>query len=143
MQFGNGVEDGQLFQLGHGNYLVLAVTVAIGGRYDLRVCDRRRQVRHMDLWAAGKGAGALQTVVQFADVPRPVIGQHDLDSLVGENLFLGRSTRASFHKVGQEKRDILATLAQRRNPQTENVQTEIKVAAEGSLRERPFAAAVG
>src|SRR5580704_9497527 len=86
--------------------------------------DGRWQVRYMDQRSAGKGAGALQAVFQFADVARPVIGQHDLDSFVGKNFFLPRSARRALHEVSDEQRDILAALAQRRNSQAEDVETE-------------------
>src|SRR6267154_1406875 len=90
----------------------------------------------MDQRTAGKCAGALQTVFQFANVARPVIGQHDFDGLVGKNFFLARSTRTAFHKMSQKQRNILAPLSQRWYAQTENVQPEIQIAAESTFHHR-------
>src|ERR1700686_4987090 len=97
----------------------------------------------MDQRTAGKGACALQTIFEFAHVARPVISQHDFESLVGENFFLSRSAHRALHKMSEEQRDILAALAQRGDAQAENVKAKIKVAPEGALHDRLLQKAVG
>ena len=97
----------------------------------------------MDEGSAGEGAGAFQTVFQLTNVAGPVISQHNFDRFVAENFFLSRSARGTLHEVGDEKRDILATLAQRWDAQAENIKAEIQVAPESASGDSLLQVAVG
>jgi len=69
IEFCNGIQNRLPFQFRHGNDLILAVSVAIGGCCRLRPGDGRRQVRHLDHWSAGKGASPLQQFSSSRTLP--------------------------------------------------------------------------
>ena len=54
-----------------------------------------------------KRARPLQAVLKFADVARPVVSQHRLQSVVTENSFLSRCPRQPLQEMRRKNRDVL------------------------------------
>ena len=97
----------------------------------------------MNQRTTGKGVSPFQTIFQFADVARPVVGQHGFKGFVAEHFFLPGSSRHAFQEITDQQGNVLAALAQRGNAQAQNIETEIKIAAKLALRDGLFQIAIG
>ena len=84
--------------------------------------------------ARGEDDGALQDILQLADVAWPVIGGEELHRF-GRDVADLPAELAGFSRddVGGQERDVLRPLAQRRHVDRENGQAVVEVAAEAAL----------
>ena len=73
-----------------------------------QIGDLARQIGGVNQRTTGEGVGPLQTVFQFADVARPVIGQHRFESFVAEHLFLSGGSRHAFQEISDQQREYPA-----------------------------------
>src|SRR5947207_2618675 len=109
-----------------------------------RVLERLRQVGEGDLLATRDEHGALERVLQLADVARPRVRQQApvrlrLDG-VGAALVLGT---VAVEEGAHEDRHVLAALAQRRHGDGHRVDAKVEVLAEAAVLHRLLGVAVG
>src|SRR5579863_1702226 len=97
----------------------------------------------MNQRTAGKCIGALEAVLQFANITGPVIGKHDFEGIVAENFFLAGGSRHAIEEMADQQWDVLPAFAKSGDAQTQNIEAEIEIAAEGALHDGLLQIAVG
>src|SRR5579859_1989397 len=103
--------------------------------------DARRKVAQIDDLAVAQGYGALDAVLEFADVARPIILHQRFHRGAGYVHF--RVRRVAFQEPVNEHGDIAAAFAQRGHEERDHVQPKIKIFAEGAVLVGGFEVAVG
>src|SRR5882762_2592915 len=101
-----------------------------------RSCSRRRGGRKRD--------AALDNVLQFADISRPMVSHQSLHAF-GSNAGDGlrRFARVPLKKIIRQRGDVFLVIPQRRNVDRHNIQPVVEVLAEGAVLERSAKVAVG
>ena len=61
--------------------------------------ERGREIADLDFGGAGDNAGTAQGVFQFADVARPIVGEQDLEGVVGDGFFAARFAADALQKM--------------------------------------------
>jgi hypothetical protein len=106
--------------------------------------DCRRQVLQINHPAAAEESGPLDQVLQLADVARVAVLEEGVAGGGGE---AGHVTPVLCgelaEEVLQEKRDVLAPLAERRDLDRHHVQPVVEVLAKGPVSHRLFQIAMG
>src|SRR5579872_7472949 len=97
----------------------IAVAIAIRSLRKRQVRDLSRQVRDVNEWPTGERVAAFEAVLQFANIPGPIVGEHSLQGIVAQHLLLTGSSRHAFQKMTDQQRDVLPSFPQSRNTQTE------------------------
>ena len=92
----------------------------------------------------GQHQGALDQVLQLADVPWPRVAEQGVDR-VGPDRLLGdgHGARLGLDEVADERDQVLAPLAQRRQVHGDHVQPVVEVGAEGAVLDGRRQVAVG
>src|SRR5579863_1422808 len=102
-----------------------------------------RQISDMEQGAGGKSDRALDSVLKFADISRPVVRDEARHGILGDLESLA-AFRAEFLKEGaNQERDVSLALTQRRQLDLDDVQTKKKVLAELALANSGFELPVG
>src|SRR5579864_3431623 len=131
VEFHDGAQDGLSLQFRNWNDLRVSVTVRRLWHRQTR--DLTRQVHGMNRGSTGEGVCALQAILKFADIARPVVCQHSLQCIVAKNLLLPRGMRHALQEVPDQKRDVLSPFAQSGYAQAQHIQPEVEITAEAAL----------
>src|SRR5215831_16019755 len=91
----------------------------------------------------GHRCGAFHAVLQFADIARPIVIDHDPQGFVGEAAVASGDTIRTLQKMTHEQRDVVLALPQRWHSKTEDIKTEEQIATEAPVCHRLFEIAVG
>src|SRR3989449_1202061 len=119
----------------------VATELRHGGR---GLCDPVRECLRLQHLGGGEEDRALDGIAQFADVPRPGIGEKCPFRLRRE--LLRRAARRAgeeAEKALRQREDLLAPLAQRRDCDLDDVEAEEKVLAEVACADRVIEIAIG
>src|SRR3989441_6659643 len=119
----------------------VATELRHGGR---GLCDPVRECLRLQHLGGGEDDRALDGIAQFADVPRPGIGEKCPFRLRRE--LLRRAARRAgeeAEKAPRQREDLLAPLAQRRDGDLDDVEAEEKVLAEVACADRVVGIATG
>jgi len=76
------------------------------------------------------GAAPLDAVFEFPHISWSVISLQYLHRIVTQCVAASAASRNAFEKMCGEERDVLPTLSSWKNLQVQDIQTEVKVAAE-------------
>src|SRR5690606_32984226 len=73
---------------------------------------------------------ALDFVLELAHVARPIVSNHVVESLLGQAQHgVSVFTRIALEKMPSQKRDVLATFAQGRHPEREDIEPVVQIFA--------------
>ncbi len=115
----------------------------IAGSRPLRRPPRRRAAPH-EAWPVGQNHRPLDDIAKFADVARPGVVSKRLHRLTRHVLDDLAELPAKLLDEGpDERRNVLPTVAQRRNPNGKHLQPEKQVLAEPILAHRLTEVAIG
>ena len=116
----------------------------IGIRHGLltaRTCQR--QILRTDDFAGGKCEGALDDVLQFANVPEPGVSHERGHGRSRERPLRHARLEQAVRELGHEQRDVVETFAKGRQRHLDHIDAVVKVFAEGSLAHHLHQVAVG
>src|SRR5580658_1450114 len=109
-----------------------------GNRRDFRI-GRKRLLSKPDLvyrksFCFAHDHRSIKHVLQFADIPRPVVGAKQVEALFGYPLYvLSQVPRATSDEIFDQHRNIFLSLPQRRNDNRENIKAVEEIAAKCAL----------
>src|SRR5881296_4207761 len=104
----------------------------------------RAPVRQIQLAAAAQDRGPLDHVGELANVPRPRIAQERVERGLGHGLEpLAELLAVLAREIGDEQRDVLPPLAQRRDVNREDLQPIVQVGPEPAFLDGLLEVAVG
>ena len=147
VELGDGAEDGLLFELGDGldggdvgggedgGEIVAGGLVGLELRLagvELEVLHLGGEVAEVEDGAAGEGAGALDGVLELADVAGPVVLHEEMEGVVGEGVGDALLGLHALEDVRGEEGDVAAALAQGGDAQVDDVEAEVEVLAEAA-----------
>src|SRR5271168_2575065 len=106
--------------------------------------NRIRQVVKRDRFGTSKVRGSLQGIVQLAYVSRPSIADQSLRRLRRQTKFgtTGGARHSLQHQLG-ERKDVLGSLAERRQSECDHVEAIVEIFAETSGRDFTLEISIG
>ena len=93
------------------------------------ILQHRRQLRGVEQRPGVDGDHVLNAVLEFANIARPLIGQHGLERLLGQRV----TFRVSAQEMTDQRGNIFFSIAQWRQAHTHHVQPIEYIAPESSL----------
>src|SRR3989475_895322 len=109
-----------------------------------KVLEGLGQIGRRDLASARDEHGALDRVLQLADVARPGVGEEAAIRLGGDRVDRPRVLGGvALEEGAHQDRNVLAPLAQRRHRDRHRVDPEVEILAERAIPDRDLRAAVG
>src|SRR5688572_13317464 len=96
-----------------------------------------RELARLDLRAGAEHDRALDRVLELADVAAPLVPHQEVERAVRQRLRpLARLLAVLLEEVCGQRRDVLAALVERRDPQRDHVQPVVEVLAKALLPDR-------
>src|SRR5579863_865765 len=135
--FAQRAEDRPAFEFLEWNHFVgLRDSLAVP------VVQTRRQISYLQDGPRPKSQGALDHVLEFADVAGPVVSEKASHCILGNRSDVAVRRAEFFEEMIHQERNIALAFAQRRQFDLHDVQSEEKVLAKPSFADRRFQVAI-
>jgi hypothetical protein len=95
------------------------------------------------MFSTGPELSAHARALQLTHIARPFVLRQHPQGIVGQNMFLACLLLHPLQKMHRQQPNILAPVAQRRNPQIHHVQPEVKIPPEPPLLHHQSKVAAG
>src|SRR5271154_1620308 len=136
--FAQGAQDGAALELLEGQELVF-----FGDAFPGRILQVRGQIPDEHDGAGTEGHGAFDGVFEFAHVARPVVGDEAPHGVLGDGAWGPLGVGKFFEKRGDEQRNVVLAVAQRREFNLHDVEAKVEILTESAGPDGGFKVAVG